>query len=44
MSVTAIVDWQGACIWPLFETPPPRFVDVDNNTLIYPKVSSGDLE
>ncbi|KDR84192.1 hypothetical protein GALMADRAFT_205913 [Galerina marginata CBS 339.88] len=43
MSVTGIIDWQGACVRPLFETPIPQFVDVDTSNLIYAKLTTDDL-
>jgi hypothetical protein len=44
MSVTAIIDWQGASIRPLFETPLPQLFDVDTSTLVYAKLPTGDLK
>lgn len=41
---TALIDWQGASVRPLFETPMPQCVDVDTSTLIYAKLPNGDLE
>jgi hypothetical protein len=43
-SVTAIIDWQGAAVRPLFETATPQFIDVDTNNLDYVKFLGDDLE
>jgi Phosphotransferase enzyme family len=44
ISVTAIIDWQGAAIRPLFETIMPDFVNVDTKNLKYAKLPGGDLQ
>ena len=44
MSVTAIIDWQGAAIRPLFETVMPDFVEIDTKNLKYAKLLGDDLQ
>ena len=43
MSVTAIIDWQGAVVRPLFETTIPDFVNINIENLQYVKIP-GDLQ
>jgi hypothetical protein len=44
MSVTAIIDWQGAAIRPLFETVVPKFINIDTKNLKYAQLPAGDLQ
>ena len=44
ISVTAVIDWQGAAIRPLFETVTPDFVNVDAKNLKCAKLPGGDLQ